>query len=114
MVLWLQRYENNSICVFFSLAIDILSTINVQIMPYSVLIDVHPLFLIELQYNLIRRCSHQLLSILMRSIRTSESKKTFPITDRKTQKMNIKTFKTGNNRFQQPTDGGRVDKGFEQ
>lgn len=83
-------------------------------MPYSVLFDVHPLFLIELQYNLIRRCSHQLLSILMCSIRTSESRKIFPITDRKTRKMNIKTFKTGNNRFQQPTDCGRVDRGFEQ
>lgn len=63
MVLWLQRYENNSICVFFSLAIDILSTINVQIMPYSVLIDVHPLFLIGLQYNIIRRYSHLLIPI---------------------------------------------------
>jgi len=30
MVLWLQRYENNSIFVLFSLVIDILSTINVQ------------------------------------------------------------------------------------
>ena len=33
-------------------------------MPYSVLFYVYPLFLIGLQYNLIRSCSHQLLSII--------------------------------------------------